>query len=131
MNRKLVFLAALVAASAPTAGHASDNPALDRCVQLFVKEVVPADRAVEIKHDAILASTKAISATRSNVKLVARGEKYSKLFGSASCVIDRNGSLVAMYLYDTKPGLLGPSRPKVLARNLDARTALSDDTKPF
>jgi hypothetical protein len=46
-------------------------------------------------------------------------------------VIDRNGSLVAMYLYDSKPGPMGASRPKVLARNVDARVAYSDNTKPF
>jgi hypothetical protein len=135
IGRTLVSLAVLAAASLPLASHASENPALDRCVQTFVKEVVPADRQVEIRHEDILASTKAISATRSKVTLVARGEKYSKLFGRASCVIDRNGSLVAMYLYDSKPGPMGYGRPRVVARNVDAtegsRTAYADDVKPF
>jgi hypothetical protein len=134
IGRTVVSLAAIVAATVPVASRASDNPALDRCVQIFVKEVVPADHSVEIRHDAIRASTKAISATRSKVTLIAQGEKYSKLFGRASCVIDRNGSLVALYLYDPKAGP-GYSRPKVLARNIDAtqglHTAYADDTKPF
>jgi hypothetical protein len=131
IGRTLTSLAALVAAAAPVASHASENPALDRCVQIFVKAVVPTNRPVEIEHEAILASTRSLTATRSSVSLVARGEKNSKLIGRASCVIDRNGSIVAMYLYDAKPGPMGAGRPKVLARNVDARVAFSDDTKPF
>jgi hypothetical protein len=131
IGKSLVSLVALGAVSVPAASHASDNPALGRCVQLFVKEVVPVDHSVDVRHDVILASTKAISETRSSVQLIARGDKNSKLFGRASCVIDRNGSIVAMYLYDSKPGPMGASRPKVLARNVDARVAYSDETKPF
>jgi len=127
----MVSIAALVAASLPVVSHASDNPALDRCVQLFVKEVVPADHAVEIRQDDILASIKRISSTRSKVTLTAQGEKYSRVFGRAQCVIDDNGSLVTAYLYNSKAGPLGYGRPKVLARNVDARTAFVDDTKPF
>jgi hypothetical protein len=131
IGRTMVALAALVGASMPVASQADDNPALDRCVRMFVKEVVPANHSVEIKRDDIVASTKAITATRSKVTLIARGEKHSKLFGRASCVIHRDGSLIAMYLYDSKPGPISFGRPKVLARNVDARTAYADDMKPF
>jgi hypothetical protein len=131
IGRTTIALAALVGAIAPVASHANENPAVDRCVQLFIKEVVPADHSVEIEHEAILTSIRPMSATRSNVKLIARGERRSKLFGRASCVVDHNGSLVAMYLYDTKSGPMGSGRPKVLARNVDARTAQSDNMKPF
>ena len=131
IGKTLIALAALGAASVPTASSANDNPALNHCVQLFVKEVVPADHSADIRHADIVASTRAVSARRSNVKLIARGEKNGKLFGRASCVIDRDGSLVAMYLYDSKPSSMSVSRPKVLARNVDARTAFADQTKPF
>jgi hypothetical protein len=131
IGKTVVSLAALVAASVPVASQARDNPALDRCVDIFVKEVVPANHSVEINREDIVASTKEISATRSEVMLIARGEKNAKLFGRASCVIHRNGSLVAMYLYDTRPGQMALGRPRLIARNLDARVASADDTKPF
>lgn len=129
--RTLVSLAALAAASLPVASHANNNPALDRCVQLFVKEVVPAGHPVEIRRDDILATVKPISLTRSKVRLTAQGEKHSKIFGRGECVIDNNGSLISAYLYDSKTAFWGPSRPKLLARNVDARVAFVDDTKAF
>jgi hypothetical protein len=133
--RPITSFAALVAASVSVASHASDNPALERCVQMFVTEVVPADHSVEIRREDILASTTAINATRSRVTLIARGEQHGAVFGRAACVIDRSGLLVAMYLYDPQQSGPIPSRPKVLARNLDAkqgsRTAYAGEMKPF
>ena len=135
ISKSVFSLAALVAASLPIASHAGDNPALNRCVQMFVEEVVPAGHSSEVRHSNIVASIKPINAARSQVVLIAQGEKDAKLFGRASCVIGRNGWLVAMYLYDTKPGQPGYGRPRVLARNIDAtqdsRTAFADETKPF
>ena len=135
MSKPVLSLAALVAAWLPIVSHASDNPALDRCVQMFVEEVVPADHSSEIRHADIVASIKPINATRSRVMLIAQGEKDAKLFGRASCVINRKGSIVVMYLYDPKPGQPAYGRPRVFARNVDAtqgsRTAFADDTKPF
>lgn len=135
MSKSVFSLAALVVAALPTASHSADNPALDRCVQMFVEQVVPADHSLEIRHEDIVASMKPINGSRSEVMLIAQGEKDAKLFGRASCVIDRNGLLVAMYLYDTKPGQPAYGRPRLLARNVDATQgrsiAFADDTKPF
>jgi hypothetical protein len=122
---KSIVLATLVTISVLAVSHASDDPALDRCVQIFVKEVVPADRPVEIERDVILASTNAISGPRSSVKLIARGEKDARLLGRASCVLDRNGSIIAMYLYDPNPGSARDDRKEVLENNVDARAQSS------
>jgi hypothetical protein len=131
----MTLIAAIAATVVPVVGHADVNPALERCVQIFIKEVVPAGSSVDVRHEDILASTRAISTARSAVTLIARGEGSSVRLGRASCVIHRNGSLVAMYLYGANSGPRGSNRPKVLARNLDAtqgaRTASVDDTKPF
>jgi len=127
-------LTALVAA-APMASYAEDMPALDRCVDIFVKEVVPANRTADIRRDDIKASVRQVSATRSRATLIAKGERDSKVLGRAACVLDRNGTLVALYLYDAKPNPLGTGRPKVVALNervnADVRTASASDTKPF
>jgi hypothetical protein len=117
LGKSLVAVAIAAAASMPLASHASDNPALDECVERFVQEVVPANHSVEIRHADIVASTTTESATRSRVMLIARGEKNGKVFGRASCVMHRGGSLIAMYLYDDRVRLASVSRPKVLFRN--------------
>jgi hypothetical protein len=126
----LISLAALFAVSMPLTSQAKENPALNRCVELFVQEVVPANRPVEIRKESIAASTTRINSSRSKVTLIAQGEKNFKVIGTASCVIQQDGILVSMYLHSKKPG-----RSKVLARNVDAtqdaRTAFADETKAF
>jgi hypothetical protein len=117
MVKSLLALAVVAAASVPAAGHAAVNPALDECVERFVQEVVPANHSVQIRREDIVAATITQSATRSRVMLIARGEKDGKVFGRASCVMHRDGSLLAMYLYQDRPILAGVSRPKVLVRN--------------
>lgn len=130
--RVLVSLAALIAAALPAASQANDNPALDLCVDKFVKAVVPADYPAEIRRDSIVASIKPINATKSKVILIARGETDDKVYGRAQCTIHRKGSIVSMYLYDSKPGQPGMGRPTLIARHVDAKRAtFADNTKPF
>lgn len=133
--RSVVSLAALIAASMPGPSHASDNPALDRCVQIFVENAVPAGSTAEIRRDEISASTRWITGTQEKVTLLAQERSSGKVISRASCVTHRKGSIVAMYLYEAKPGLAGYGRPKLLARHVDAtqgvRTASADETKPF
>jgi hypothetical protein len=135
MVKSVVSLAALITASTPVVSHANDNPALERCIQIFVENVVPADRTAEIRREDIYTSIKWISGTRAKVTLLAQDQKYDKPIARASCVTHRKGSIVAMYLYESKSGLAGYSRPKLLARHVDAtqgpRTAFADDTKAF
>ena len=133
--RSVFSVAAFVAASIPVASHASDNPALERCVQIFVENVVPEGRTAEIRRDDISASITWISGTRAKVTLLALDQESDKVLARASCVTHRKGSIVAMYLYEATAGRAGYSRPKLLARHLDAtqesRVALADETKPF
>jgi hypothetical protein len=51
------------------------------------------------------------------VNVIARGAKYGKLFGRATCVTDRTGSLVATYIYGPSVGLASNGRPKVIMGN--------------
>ena len=115
IGRTLLSVAVL-AASLPAATYASENEALDQCVKAFVKEVAPAGHAVQIRYDDIHAAT-IRTATRSKVNVIARGAKYGKTFGRATCVMDRSGSLVATYIYERSVGLASNSRPKVIIGN--------------
>jgi hypothetical protein len=133
--KAVISLAALVAAALPVASQASNNPALDLCVEKFVQAVVPANYAAEIRREDIVASITRIDDVKSKVNLIAKGEKDAKLYGRASCTIHRKGSIVSMYLYDTKEGQPGFGRPTLIARHVDAkqvkRDAFADNTKPF
>lgn len=135
IGKVVLSLTTIVGASVPFAAEAGDTPALDLCVQRFVQEVVPADGAAEIRRDEIVDSVTAGRGNRTKVELVARGEKHEKFFGRATCVMEGQSTLVAMYLYNDESGPLGISRPRVLVRNVDTtqlpRTAFADETKPF
>lgn len=130
-----ISLAAFVAAALPVASQANDNPALDLCVEKFVQAVVPANYQAEIRREDIVASIKPINSTKSKVMLIAKGQTDAKLFGRASCTIHRKGSIVSMYLYDSKEGQPGFGRPTLIARHVDAkqikRDMFADNTKPF
>ena len=134
INKAALCLAGL-ATALPLTTHATEMQAVDHCVQVFIKEVVPADRVADVKREDIRTAIKPITAQRSKVTLIARGEKDANVFGRASCVVDRNGSVVGLYLYESKRSSMGSGRPKVLARNVDVskdvRTAKVGDTKPF
>ena len=133
--RKATLCLAAIVATTPVATYANEASAVDRCVEIFVKEVVPGDLKASIRREDIHSAVRPMTATRSKVMLIARGKKDSKLFGRASCVIDRNGSIVGLYLYESNTGPNGNARPKVLARNVDINsdvlTARASDTKPF
>jgi hypothetical protein len=116
IGRTLLSVAVLAAASLSATANASDNEAVDQCVQAFVNEVVPPGHSVQIEHDDIRASM-IRSATRSRLNVIARGSKYGKVFGRATCVMDRSGSLVATYVYGPRVGLAGNGRPKVIMAN--------------
>lgn len=98
IGRALLSAVVLAAASLPVASHANDDAAVARCVQNFIKEVVPAGHSVEVRNEDIRATPSLLGSGRSIVNVVARGEKHGKEFGRAMCVIDRNGSLVSMQL---------------------------------
>lgn len=114
VGRTLFSVAALAVASLPVASNAREGEALDRCVQTFIKEVVPPEHSVQVRQDDIRASMRSLGANRTKVNLRARGAKYGKLFGRATCVMDRDGSLVAMYVHDTRVRIAGSGRPKVI-----------------
>lgn len=116
IGKTLLSVAALAAIWLPAAAIASEDQALDQCIQAFVNEVVPAGHPVQIRHDDLRASV-IRSATRSRVNVIARGANYGKPFGRAACVMDSSGSLVATYIYGPSVRLPGNSRPKVIIRN--------------
>jgi hypothetical protein len=118
IGRTLLSVAALAASLLSAATNAGENEseALDQCIQAFVNEVAPANHPVQIRRDDILAST-IRNASGSRMNLVARGEKYGKRFGRATCVMDGNGSLVATYVYGPRVDLASTGRPKVIRGN--------------
>lgn len=96
-GKKFVLVGALAAALLPAAGHTGDTRALDQCVQAFVNEALPAGQPVQIQYNEIHSAVKVPAGTRSKVAVVARGAETGKEYGRATCVLNRSGSLVAVY----------------------------------
>lgn len=107
---KAMLAAVALAAALPVSSNASESEALEQCFQTFIKRVVPADHEVEIRNDEVRSSPSLLGAGLSVVDVVARGEKNGKLFGRATCVIDRDGSLVSMHLHGSRLQMLGQAR---------------------
>lgn len=98
IRRTVLSAAVLAAASLPVASNAADGEGVDQCVQTFIKEVLPAGHSVEIRSEDIRSTATLLGSGRSVVSVVARGEKHGKVFGRATCVLSRKGSLVSMQL---------------------------------
>lgn len=71
------------------------DPAMDACIDTFVAEHVPKDRALKIRK---LGSTSAASAKREErVLLTAKGARSGTSIATAICVVSGDGQSVALY----------------------------------
>lgn len=96
----LAFFGASFAVQASTL-KAKNDSAMDACIEAFVSEQVPLNHPLKIvKRD--LASGDTLSRwnfpQRSTIEISAKGARTGQDYGSASCVVDRRGEVVAMQI---------------------------------
>lgn len=93
----LVLFGASVAAQAAT----KDDKAMDACIEAFVSEQVPLNHPLRIRK-VDTSSGDTLSRwnfpRRSTVEVSAKGTRTGTDYGSATCVVDRRGELVAMQM---------------------------------
>ena len=104
-SRKPVLLAigalsALGMSFAAQAGSkAQANAAMDVCIEAFVSEQIPQNHPLKIVkrdnrgHDTL---SRWNFPQRSTIEVSAKGRRTGEDYGSATCVVDRKGELVAM-----------------------------------
>jgi hypothetical protein len=96
---------AIVAAVVSAATHADEKKAMDAmdtCIQTFVTEELPAGRKIEIVKREMTPLNSApllLSSQRTTrIEVSAKTKRSRKRIASATCVLDRNDRLVAMYV---------------------------------
>ena len=85
--------------AAEAASKAQAEAAMDVCIEAFVSEQLPQNHPLKIvKRDNRGRDTLSrwSSPQRSTIKVSAKGRSTGEDYGSATCVVDRKGELVAM-----------------------------------
>jgi len=115
MKTKLIQGAALAVAvlAAPMLAQAKSTDSIDACIDAFVEAQLPAGHPLQIvKRD----EGNRRSARSAMIQVTAKGKKSGKNYGSATCVVDRKGELVAMYVNRQPVRLASNWTPKVIAK---------------
>jgi hypothetical protein len=114
-TRKLISISATtslaILAVAPSATYA--DAAMDACIEAFVAERVPKDRAVRVRK---LSGSNAYTTGTQRITLTAKGSKSGKEIASATCIVSDRGDSVS--LQDTQES-------STLAATLPASTTFS------
>lgn len=105
MNTHLLKKASLIAMAAlmiaPVATQASSTKGMNACIETFVKEHVPAGHTVRIVKRARFEVPFIGFGGREAYLVSAKGAQTGESFGSAECVVDRKGSVLAMHIQDS------------------------------
>lgn len=103
------FLAACaVLAAIPAAAHAAKVSAMDTCIQTFVADQLPQDREIEIVKSDLTRGAPGPG----RITVSAKGKRSGKPIASATCVIDRDGGLMAMYVQGERIRLAQSDEPR-------------------
>jgi hypothetical protein len=96
-SRQVLSVAALIVLGLPVASHADEQQAVNTCIRTFVNKVVPEGHPVEVQQESIRLPRYKVGEKR-KIYLVAQGAESGKRYGRASCEVNAQGSLVAMYV---------------------------------
>lgn len=109
---------AIVAAVVSAATHADEKKAMDAmdtCIQAFVTEELPAGRNIEIvkrEMTPLYTAPLLLSPQRpTKIDVSAKSKRTGKRIASATCVLDRNDRLVAMYVQGERIQLAAGEEP--------------------
>jgi hypothetical protein len=86
-------IASAIVAAAPLPATAKDA-AMDACIQAFIAERVPKDRAVQIRKST--ASSSFAQSRAQRITLTAHGAKSGTEIASATCVVDSSGASISL-----------------------------------
>lgn len=95
--KSLSIAAATLALAAPVASQAHNyDAAMDSCIKAFVASSVPQGHKVTVRKEDVAASPINIHARGYRIIVSAKGAESGKYFARGSCVVDRNGAVVAL-----------------------------------
>lgn len=97
ITQSLSIIAATLALATPFASHAGDaDAAMDTCINAFVAAKLPKEQRVKVRKVAA-ASTPIVMQPRAyKIVVTAKGADSGKHFARGTCLVDRNGEVVAL-----------------------------------
>jgi hypothetical protein len=96
-SKTLLCAAALLPLLAvPALSHADADQAFDACIKAFITTRLEKDRPVTVKReDSVSSPIETLSRTQ-KITLTAVGKESGKRFAKATCVADRNGTVLSL-----------------------------------
>ncbi|MBB6095135.1 hypothetical protein HNQ60_004025 [Povalibacter uvarum] len=96
--RRAMLLAALATLASPIASQAAGTHGVDACMKKFINGQLPEGTTVRIGEPEGISGADFRLGSRPRIVVHAVGETTGKDYGSARCVVNRRGDLVAMYV---------------------------------
>ncbi|MFL6548791.1 MAG: hypothetical protein ACJ8OJ_08850 [Povalibacter sp.] len=101
VTKLVCALGVLSSVTMPAFGHAREHAqesAMDQCIQTMVDRVVPEGFPVVVRRDEIDVSAPSDFTGAAKIFITARGQETGETFGRATCLLNRNGNLLAIYV---------------------------------
>lgn len=96
----LLAVGSAVLITAPLVTQAKSEVGMDACINAFVSEQLPAGHPLKIvKRDT---SNGWAFPKDSTIEITTKGRRTGESYGAATCVVNRKGELVAMYVRDER-----------------------------
>jgi hypothetical protein len=95
-SRMLAVLAATLLVNAAPASEAHDEDAMDACIKAFIAANLPKEQPVTIRKEGLASSPIEGLGRAYRISLTATGATSGKRLASGSCLVDRNGEVVAL-----------------------------------
>lgn len=103
--RKLILISASLPLLAPAVGAANEAAAFDACVDAFVSANLPKEQKVHLKKLDTTRSPVSIHGRAYKISLSAKGVESGKQLATATCVVERDGTVIALNGKAIAPGL--------------------------
>ena len=95
--KSMAIAAATLLLAAPFASQAHDyDQAMDACINAFVAANLPKEQPVTVRKEEISASPISIHARSYKIVVSAKGVESGKYLARGTCVVDRNGEVIAL-----------------------------------
>ena len=93
---KAVSIAASMTLLVPSASRADADAAMDACVQAFVSANLPKDQPISVRKIDTIDGPLAAQDRAYRILLTATGKTSGKKLARATCIVDRDGQIIAM-----------------------------------
>jgi hypothetical protein len=96
----LLAIGSAVLMATPLMTQAKSKVGMDACINAFVSEEIPEGHPVKIvKRDS---TSRWVFPKDSTIEISAKGRRTGESYGAATCVVNRKGDLVAMYIHEER-----------------------------